>query len=114
MCGLCGILGGKGHWTESQAAPDAFAGRSDSHTARRERIDRTGLVNQVLQHYRLNLKDWSGSSYVLKGGTGKTVLVDNLSQMWAEAERMTGRDLDPLDESLITDLMRAQAGPAGQ
>ena len=40
--------------------------------------------------------------------------MDNLSQMWAEAERMTGRDLDPLDESLITDLMRAQAGPAGQ
>ncbi|MFN0303748.1 MAG: hypothetical protein ACKVQU_25715 [Burkholderiales bacterium] len=107
MCGLCGVLGGLGHWTESQAAPDAFAGREHTHTSTRERLDRSALVNQVLQHYRMNLKPWSGSSYVLRGGTGKTVLVENLSQMWAAAEKMTGLQLDPLDEALIRDL-RAQ------
>lgn len=110
MCGLCGILGGTGHWTESQAAPEAFAGREQVHTITRERLDRSALVNRVLHHYRLSLKPWSGSSYVLRGGTGKTVLVENLSQMWAAAEKMTGLALDPLDETLLRDLDAQSAG----
>lgn len=101
MCSLCGILGGKGHWTDTSSTPEAFAGRADTHTVRRERIERTALVNRVLQHYRLTLKDWSGAQYVLRTATGKTAIVDNLSQMWAEAERLTGRDMDPLDEGLV-------------
>jgi hypothetical protein len=110
MCALCGLLGGTGHWTESQAAPEAFAGRAHSHTITRERLDRSVLVNKVLQHYRLSLKPWSGSSYVLRGGTGKAVLVDNLSQMWAAAEKMTGLQMDPLDEALIGDLQAPGRG----
>ncbi len=104
MCALCGMLGGAGHWTESHSAPAAFAGREHAPTLSRERFDRSALVNHVLRHYRLSLKPWSGASYVLRGGTGKTVLVDNLSQMWAAAEKMTGLELDPLDEALIRDL----------
>ncbi len=104
MCGLCGIFGGRGHWTETSTSPGTFASRTEAHTVRRERIDRTALVNRVLKHYGLSLKDWSGTSYVLRGGTGKTAMVDNLSQMWAQAEIMTGRDFDPLDEALIAEL----------
>ena len=101
MCGLCGILGGKAHWTDSSANKDTFGERSRSHTIRRERMDRTELVGRVLKYYRLGLKDWSGASYTLTSATGKTVLVDNLSQMWAEAETMINGDCDPLDEGLI-------------
>jgi len=104
MCGLCGILGGAGHWTESQRSPQAFGDRSQTHTTQRERIDRTALVNHVLGHYRLNLKSWSSTSYALKSSTGKTALVDNLSQMWAEAERMTQQQFDPLDPALLAAL----------
>jgi len=104
MCGLCGILGGKAHWTDTGATPEVFAGRQATHTQRRERLDRAGLVNRVLAHYRLTLKDWSGAQFTLRSATGKTALVDNLSQMWAEAEAMTGRELDPLDDALIADL----------
>lgn len=107
MCGLCGILGGKAHWTDTASTPDAFAAREEEHTARRERADRTALVNRVLHHYRLTLKDWSGSSYMLRTATGKTALVDNLSQMWAEAERLTGREFDPLDDGLVEGLASA-------
>jgi hypothetical protein len=110
MCGLCGVLGGRGHWTESAASPGAFAARTEPQTVRRERIERTALVNRVLKHYGLSLKDWSGASYVLRGGTGKTVLVDNLAQMWAQAALMTGRDLDPLDDGLIAELTRQGQG----
>ncbi len=47
---------------------------------------------------------------LLRGGTGKTKLVDNLSQMWAEAEAMSGCECDPLDESLIARLTRDVRG----
>lgn len=104
MCSLCGIMGGKAHWTDASAAPDVFGDRTSGQTVRRERLDRAGIVNRVLAHYRLSLKDWAGSQYVLRSSTGKTALIDNLSQMWAEAERMTGHDLDPLDRALIADL----------
>ena len=109
MCGLCGLLGGKAHWTDSSATPEVFGDRQATHTARRERFDRAGLVNRILGHYRLSMKDWAGAQYVLRSGTGKTALVENLSQMWAEAERMTGRELDPLDPALIADLTRSGA-----
>lgn len=111
MCALCGMLGGAGHWTESHSAPAAFAGREHTPTASRERLDRSVLVNRVLGHYRLSVKPWSGASYVLRGGTGKTALVDNLSQMWAQAEKMAGQPLDPLDPALIRAL-DAQSSPA--
>jgi len=104
MCGLCGILGGRGHWTETATNPEAFAARDAVPTVQRERQGRTALVNRVLDHYGLKLKDWSGSNYVLKGQTGKSAMVDNLSQMWAEAESLTGRDFDPLDDDLIAAL----------
>ena len=104
MCGLCGILGGKQHWTDSSANADTFGERSGSHTQRRERIERTELVGRVLKYYRLGLKDWAGASYMLNSGTGKTVLVDNLSQMWSEAETMINGECDPLDEDLIAHL----------
>ena len=106
MCGLCGILGGKAHWTDTSATPEVFADRTATHTARRERFDRAGVVNKVLAHYRLTLKDWQGSQYVLRSPTGKSLIVDNLSQMWAEAEKMTGREFDPLDEALLDGLAR--------
>ena len=104
MCGLCGMLGGKAHWTDPSGTPELFAGRTVTHTARRDRLDRVGLVNKVLSHYKLSLKDWSGSQYILRTSTGKTALVDNLSQMWAEAEKMTGHEMDPLDPHLLADL----------
>ena len=110
MCGLCGILGGRGHWTDPATNPDAFGGRTETRTWRRERQDRTTLVNRVLGHYGLGLKDWGGTAYVLRGGTGKTKLVDNLSQMWAEAEAMSGCECDPLDETLIARLTRNARG----
>ncbi|MEM1161838.1 MAG: hypothetical protein AAGJ28_12965 [Pseudomonadota bacterium] len=99
MCSLCGILGGKAHWTDTGATPEVFDGHG--MTPRRERFDRAGVVNKVLAHYRLTLKDWQGAQYVLRSATGKTAIVENLSQMWAEAEAMTGRDLDPLDGGLL-------------
>jgi hypothetical protein len=107
MCALCGVLGGRGHWTESAAAPAVFASRVEAHTRARERQARTRLVNRVLGHYGLRLGDWSGGGHMLRGPTGRTALVNNLSEMWAAADELSRQECDPLDADL---LRRLQGG----
>jgi hypothetical protein len=58
-------------------------------------------ANRVLKHYRMTMSDWQGSAFVLSTATGKTEIVDNLSHLWAAAERLLRRPCDPLDEVLI-------------
>ena len=104
MCSLCGVLGGRGHWTESSSSPEAFASRQEAVTRRRERQERTRLANRVLQHYGLILSDFSGGSYVLSTRTGRSKIVDNITEVWIAAEAMTARDCDPLDPALLAGL----------
>ena len=98
MCSLCGMLGGQVHWTDSKRPANA------AHAQWRERQVRIRLVNIVLQHYGLTLAEWSGRSYVLSSRTGRTAIVDNLSELWGHAERLCGRRCDPLDEQLLVSL----------
>ena len=104
MCSLCGILGGRGHWTESASSPEVFAGRAEIHTAGRERQHRTRILNRVLAHYGLSVSDWAAGKSVLASATGRTALVDNVGALWPAAERLTGRPLDPLDPGLLAAL----------
>lgn len=100
MCSLCGMLGAEPHWTDSsRSAPGEQA-----HARWRERQARVRLVNTVLRHYGLTLAEWSGSSYVLSSRTGRTAMVDNLSELWGRAEQLCGRPCDPLDERLLASL----------
>ena len=113
MCSLCGILAGRGHWTESSANPEVFAGRPQAHTVGRERQHRVRVLNVVLAHYGLSVSDWAGSRYVLRTRTGRSALVENLNELWTEAEKLLGRPCDPLDPSLLSDLvLDRDAGPA--
>jgi len=104
MCGLCGILGGKGHWSDSASAPGVFARRSEPQTRMRERQGRTRLLNTVLKHHGVVVKDWSGDSYLLTGLTGRTAIIDTVGDLWPAAERLTGRTIDPLDERYLAAL----------
>ena len=104
MCSLCGILGGRGHWTESASSPEVFAGRTEVHTPTRERQQRTRILNVVLGHYGLSVSDWTAGKSVLGSATGRTALVDNVGELWPAAERLAGRPLDPLDPTLLAAL----------
>lgn len=104
MCSLCGVLGGRGHWTESHSSPDAFVSRHDQVTRRRERQERTRLANRILQHYGLKLSDFGGNSYVLSSRTGRSRIVGNISEVWMAAEDMTRKECDPLDPVLVSSL----------
>ncbi len=108
MCALCGVLGGRGHWSDSAANADAFQGRAAT-TRQRERQQRTRLVNAVLGHYGLGVADWAATSYVLRASTGRTAIVDNLTELWAAADDLGRGPCDPLDEALLEALSRADA-----
>jgi hypothetical protein len=104
MCALCGILGASDHWADAVPRPGVFTRNTDGPARRRERMHRAVAANRVLKHYGMTLVDWQGSSFVLSTATGKTEMVDNLSHLWAAAERLIGRSCDPLEEDLIARL----------
>jgi type II secretory pathway pseudopilin PulG len=106
MCSLCGMLGGEAHWTD-RSVPAGLAGQTEAAARLRARQARTRLINTVLQHYGLKLTDWSGNGYVLSSRTGRTAMINNLSELWASAEQITGRRCDPLDEALLASLESA-------
>ena len=109
MCALCGVLGGKGHWSDSASAPAVFASRTEPQTRLRERQTRVRILNAVLKHQGVVAKDWSGNAYLLTSRTGRTAIVDTIADVWPAAERISGRVCDPLDEQYLSRLADAKA-----
>jgi hypothetical protein len=101
MCSLCAVLGGSGHWTDAAARSGVFTRNVDALQRRRERAHRVACASKVLSYYGLTLSDWQASSFLLSTATGKTELVEDLGHLWAAAERLLGRNCDPLDPDLI-------------
>jgi hypothetical protein len=101
MCGLCGVLGSEGDWTDRAATP-----LSSARTRRAERLERVRVANLVLAQFGLELSDWQGAKYQLASRTGRTEIVDNLAQLWQSAKRILGRSCDPLDPALIARMER--------
>ncbi len=89
MCALCGVLSNE-HWAEDGG--------------RRGRVFRARLLGRVLDHFGLDLSVWGGHTYVLGDRKGATAVVNDLSGLWFEAEKLLGRRLDPLDPALVRDL----------
>lgn len=90
MCVLCNVLLND-HWAEQEGG-------------RRGRIFRARLLNRVLGFYGLRLDDWGGRVWVVRDRKGRSAVVRDLGSLWAEAERLAGRTLDPLDPELVASL----------
>lgn len=106
MCALCGVLGGSEHWADAHVRPGAFTRNTGPLERRRERARRVIHANRILGPLGLSLADWQGTAFLLSTRTGKTELVDNLSHLWAAAETLLGRPVDPLDEAFLKRLER--------
>jgi hypothetical protein len=104
VCSLCGVLGAEGDWTEAPALPSL----NQLGTPRAQRLRRVQIANMVLREFGLALTDWQGAQYQLSNRTGRTEIVDSLSQVWQAAERVLGRACDPLDPSLIARMERRE------
>jgi hypothetical protein len=77
---------------------------AEEGSGRRARVLRVALLNRVLSHYGLSLSDWAGSVYTLRDAKGRSAVVSDLGSLWGEAEKLTGRSLDPLDPDLLAAL----------
>ncbi len=44
----------------------------------------------------LTVREWQGRGYLIGNGRGRVAVVRDLGELWAEAERMLGRPVDPL------------------
>jgi len=98
MCGLCGILAGADHWSDTAATPEGS-------TPSQLRQLRTRLANRVLAHYGLKLTDAPGA-LMLRSATGQSALAPHLGALWPAADRIGRKPLDPLDDELIEALSR--------
>ena len=97
MCNACGNPAAPGHWTEAGAATPGDRLRARFHRAR--------VLDEILRPYGLTAHD-GGVVPGIQLGTmaGASSIVHNLSEVWAEAERLHGAPIDPLDPLYLDEL----------
>jgi hypothetical protein len=106
MCALCGVLADENGW--DQVGPLSDVTDAASRLKRRMRSERVALGNRLLCRFGLRLADWQGQRYVLSRRTGATTIVPGLRDLWSVAERLAGRDIDPLDPVWLDELERGR------
>ena len=96
MCNACGYPAVPGHWTDAGAATPGDRLRARFH--------RAAVLNAILWPYGLSAHDGGMVPGIqLSTLSGAQVIVQNLAEVWAEAERLCGRPIDPLDPQYLTD-----------
>jgi hypothetical protein len=94
MCSSCGFPAAPGHWTEAGAAtaPDRL----------RARFRRAQVLESVLPAYGLTAHDGAQVPGIQIGTlSGNHSIVRDLEEVWAEAERLSGKPVDPLDPRFL-------------
>ena len=86
MCALCGVLRNE-HW-------------ADAGGGRRTTVIRAALLERVVAHSGLGVREWAGQ-YVVTDGKGRSEVAEDLAGLWTVAERLAGRPLDPLEPGLV-------------
>ncbi|UUZ84971.1 hypothetical protein LJK88_16025 [Paenibacillus sp. P26] len=104
MCVLCGESVLQIHWTDRKRTTGAAA---SSGPGARERHRRIRSANRVLAYYGLKVEDWNGVKFIVRDKKGRSEIVQDLGGLWAQAEKLAGRPLDPLDPGLLAYLNRA-------
>ena len=94
MCNACGNPAVPGHWTD--------AGAQTPSDRLRVRFHRANLLNTILRPYGLSAHDGGIVPGIqLSTLSGSTIIVPDLGSLWAEAERLIGFPIDPLDAAYL-------------
>jgi hypothetical protein len=94
MCANCGYPARPGHWTE--------AGAADAHDRLRARYRREQVLKKVLAPYGLTAHDGTQVPGIQIGTlSGSQTIAGDLAEVWAVAEKLAGRPIDPLDPRFI-------------
>ena len=94
MCANCGYPAAPGHWTD--------AGAADPGERMRARFRRARILSAVLRPYGLTAHD-NGLIPGVQIATlsGSHAMAHDLAEVWAAAERLSGRPVDPLDARFL-------------
>jgi hypothetical protein len=96
MCNACGNPAAPGHWTEAGSATPGDRLRARFHRAR--------VLGEILRPYGLEAHDGGVVPGIQIGNrAGANTIVRNLTEVWAEAERLIGAPIDPLDPRYLDD-----------
>lgn len=89
MCSACGNPATLGHWTE--------AGAQKGGIRLRAMFNRVSILKRVLKPYGFSVyADGVIPQIQLICPGGARVMVNNLTELWAEVERRQGFPIDPL------------------
>lgn len=91
MCSACGILQGGVDWIDGVTDDDGTP-----HRRLAERRRRMTLVNLLLEGSGVRLSA-HGRQFVVRGPTGATRLVTQLTHVWRSADELGRRKVDLLD-----------------
>ena len=96
MCSACGFPATPGHWTE--------AGAATPHDRLRDRFRRAQVLQSVLPAYGLTAHDGAQVPGIQLGTlSGNQTIVRDLEEVWAVAELLWGKVIDPRVARFIGD-----------
>ncbi len=105
MCVLCGELLTKLHWTDQSIHANednvVMVGGDRQRENMRNRLARVAVINAICRYYGLEVKDWSGTKYIVSDRKGNAKIVQDLGEVWVAVEELIHRPADPLDPGLI-------------
>ena len=101
MCLLCYSLVGEEHWTDVPVGGQAPT---------RARAQRRKILSAILAVHGLDYTDDpTGVSAMMSDRKGSVAVVRGLAEIWAAAEDLAHRPLDPLDPALLERLAEIRA-----
>lgn len=100
MCVLCGALQSSFHWSIVKDKNNTYEVAQRTNELTRSRYLKIGILNKLLGHFALELRAWSGETFLLSDKKGNTLITQDLSKIWENAKKL-GVILDPLDDKVI-------------
>jgi hypothetical protein len=98
VCILCYGLTGEEHWTDARVGP---------HPHPSARARRRLMLARILAAYGLDCSDDpNGIATLVSNRKGKVVVARGLGEVWAAAQQLAGRPLDPLEPALLRTFSR--------
>ena len=103
MCVLCGEMISSFHWSDLSFGEQGanLSALQDQRDRMRARLKRVKILNEILSFYRLNIKEWQGSKFILSDLVGKSVIVNDLGDLWQKVQELSKKEIDLLDDNFI-------------
>ena len=100
MCGLCGVWGGRAHWTGRPQSPDFLTATAVAPPLR-DRLQQLGFVNRLIGPFGVTARDWEGVQWIVESVNGGSEIVSDIAALWPAVERLSLRRIDPLSATTL-------------